>query len=134
MRIPGIALLLAVAGCASLTGSGDDLRIIPEDAVFSPNEQVTARFINDSRERVGYGACSLFLEVRVGGDWEPAAEPPRACIGILYVLEPGESEQVALPPRMTPLPEGRYRLRQEFMPGAVLPSASIWSEAFEVRD
>src|SRR5688500_8674806 len=89
-------LALVVAACGSVTGASEEVRLVLQQPAYLPGETVRAQFINQSEDQVGYGACSLNLERRVGGGWVKL-EPLQLCVSILYVLEPGETREVRLP-------------------------------------
>lgn len=126
-----IALLLCAAACSSLTAGDASVRLILERSEYTVGETVSARFVNASGERVGYGACSLSLERRTDGGWTRVAPVMEPCQSILYVLEPGASTSVgvALEPG---LPAGEYRLRQEILPGTMLPAEDVYSRVVRV--
>jgi hypothetical protein len=125
------ALLLFATACSSVTAGEAGVRLIPERREYSAGETVSARFVNASGDRVGYGACSLSLERRTDGGWTRVAPAFEPCPSILYVLEPGAgtSVGVALEPG---LPAGEYRLRQEILPGTMLPAEDVYSPVLRV--
>ena len=129
-----LAYLLALASaaaCGSATFPDADLVLSPVRAEYTAGEPVEAELLNRSREPMGYGACSLHLERRVGNGWG-RVDPPQACISILYVLEPGRRIDVLMPLRPE-LPTGEYRLQQQVLPGTRLPERLIHSPSFRVR-
>jgi hypothetical protein len=127
-----IALLCAfVSACASTTGL-DGVRITARSAIYAPGQTVVADFVNQTEDAMGYGACSLQLERRAGGEWVPAHPEIEPCIAILYVLDPGTSRAVSLH-LDGGLPDGEYRLRQTVLPDTRLPARQVYSPDFRIR-
>jgi hypothetical protein len=108
------------------------VEILPTRTAYVPGDTVQAQLLNRSGDRIGYGACSLSLEQQTASGWIRVSPRPGACIGILYVLEPG-GRRDQLQVLDAALPPGTYRLRQEVMPHTSLPERSVLSPVFSVR-
>lgn len=131
-----LATLVATTGCnqpfatAGAASAEFVLKIVPDQDTFSRDAEATLRLENRSDEGLGYGACALRLERRIGSSWKPTAPESEACILILYVIGPGKHSEFEI--NLSNLDPGTYRFQMDIMPGTSLPEITIESPVFNV--
>jgi hypothetical protein len=126
---------LSVTACSFLTepdGPGfDGVELLTDRNSYVHGDTIEIRFINNSTQRVGYGACSRSLERRTHEGWKPLDKHEGPCILILHVLDPGQVK-IDRAPIDPALPAGEYRLHQSILPGTSLPVRSIFSPTWTI--
>ena len=127
-------LMLALSGCSASTApQTGDVVLIPTKNLYTSGETVSAHLFNRSQEHIGYGACSLRVERFEAASWVLIGPQQVPCIGILYVLEGGNTRIVQLQLDPT-LESGIYRLRHEILPHTSLPARYIRSPEFRLQN
>ena len=132
--LPLIPVLMGLTALSSITGCSEKLavRVIPERTVYTQGQTLSAQFVNNSEDPIGYGACSLHLERKVGATWVSVNPSTGTCIGNLYTLEAGQERELRVPLEEDLAP-GAYRLRQDILPRTSLPERSVYSPDFQVQ-
>lgn len=128
----GLILIAALSACSAPAGpSARGVQVTLTKSLYAPGEVISGELVNGSDQDIGYGACSLHLQRLVGTRWVFVGPQPAPCIDILYVLAPGSRRAIQLQVTLEP---GRYRLRQEVLPGTSLPIRSVHSPEFRVEN
>lgn len=126
------SLAASLAACALPTAAERPPEIRVLRAEYGVGDTLRAQLVNESRERVIYGACSLALEREVSGQWTIVLPEPELCIAIGYSVEPGGRAplKLTLPPTLVP---GNYRVRQRILLQRGLPEELIYSAPIIIR-
>lgn len=133
-KLFGYAIVVCSLGsCVSTTQPDEGVIVTPLKTSYVRGEILSAEMTNRSDETVGFGACSLRLEQRIGSGWMLVGPEAVPCIDIMYSIAPGgvTTRQLTIEKSFS---AGTYRLRETIYPGARLPTRTIRSAEFAVRD
>jgi hypothetical protein len=128
-----VLCLIALIGCEDPMASiGDDVVLVPTEALYAPGEIVSAHIFNRSEVDIGYGVTSLRVEQLDGVRWVLIGPEGLPSLLELFVVEAGGATvlQAPLDSQLTP---GTYRLRFSYLPQTIAPSRFTYSPTFEVR-
>ena len=141
MRFLVLPALLALCGCAALSGSArpfeaehapSGLQLSTEPALARAGGVSDLSLRNGAAMPIGYNLCIAALEQLGGGLWIPAPTIAVSCPQSFQALAPGETAtgQAALPATLEP---GVYRFVTQLSSSSEnLPDVQLRSESFRV--